>query len=152
MFVYRIVKDRSRSRDLSGTGAFKSGGRWNSKGTFMLYTSESSSLALLEVLVHFDKLLMPPQLMLTKIEVEDSAPVYKVPDNIYPSNWEKVGLIANQKLGDKWMKEQKYLAVKIRSAVNPEEYNYLLNPLFPELGKLVKVVSITGLKVDSRLK
>src|SRR5690349_7726784 len=114
MFLYRIVKDRKRSRDLSGTGAFRAGGRWNSKGIYMLYTSESSSLALLENLVHFDKLLMPPNLVLIKLEMDDKAPVHKVHDNSYPANWERVGLIANQKLGDKWMKEAKYLAIKVR--------------------------------------
>jgi RES domain-containing protein len=53
MVVFRIVKSLNRAKDLSGMGAFKNGGRWNSKGTYMLYTSINSSLAYLETLVHF---------------------------------------------------------------------------------------------------
>jgi RES domain-containing protein len=33
-------------------GARRAGGRWNSKGTPVLYMSENRSLAVLEVLVH----------------------------------------------------------------------------------------------------
>ncbi|WP_414649653.1 RES domain-containing protein, partial [Chitinophaga sp.] len=38
MIVYRIVKTAERAQDLSGKGAYLAGGRWNSTGTFMLYT------------------------------------------------------------------------------------------------------------------
>jgi len=61
MIAYRIVKSIGRAGDFSGTGAFRNGGRWNSKGTYMLYTSMNSSLAYLETLVHFDEADMPPQ-------------------------------------------------------------------------------------------
>jgi RES domain-containing protein len=69
MKVFRIVQDKRRTSDLSGIGAFRSGGRWNSKGTYMLYCSENSSLAFLESLVHFDKILIPPQLFISELEI-----------------------------------------------------------------------------------
>jgi RES domain-containing protein len=60
MLVYRIVKNRARVNDLSGTGAFMNGGRWNYEGTYALYTSEYRSLALLETLVHTEDEELPP--------------------------------------------------------------------------------------------
>ncbi|WP_069660864.1 RES family NAD+ phosphorylase [Arcticibacter eurypsychrophilus] len=48
MYVYRIVKSEQRTKDLSGMGAFRAGGRWNDKGTYVLCTSENSSLAFLD--------------------------------------------------------------------------------------------------------
>ena len=69
MFVYRIVKAKERTNDLSGTGAYKTSGRWNSKGTYMLYTSENSSLAYLETLVHFDDTEYPFMIRVKLIEV-----------------------------------------------------------------------------------
>jgi RES domain-containing protein len=151
MFVYRIVKTKARASDLSGTGAFKSGGRWNSKGTYMLYTSENSSLAYLETLVHFDETDYPPNLFIVKIEVDDKQPFYLLPEKNYPADWMRVGIIENKLLGDQLMAEKKFLGIKVKSAINHFEYNYLLNPLFPRFHDLVKIVDVEKIKTDERL-
>ncbi|HXB30353.1 MAG TPA: RES family NAD+ phosphorylase [Puia sp.] len=151
MKLYRVLQDRNRAMDLSGTGAFRWGGRWNSKGVYMLYTSENSSLALLESLVHFDEGETPPQLYTIELEIPDNAPVYMLPDSEYNKDWLKLSLLENQKQGDHWMEEKKYLAVRVRSAINPDEYNYLLNPVFPRYHNLVKIISVKKIKVDERL-
>jgi RES domain-containing protein len=152
MRVFRIVKNLARANDLSGTGAYKLGGRWNSKGTFMLYTSENSSLAYLETLVHVDPVTFPPNFVISQIEIVNDAPVYVLPDPEYPNNWLLPNLLDNKMLGDRWMNEMKYLAIKVRSVVNPLEYNYLLNPLFPEFSRLVNIVDATEISTDVRLK
>ena len=151
MKVYRIVKDRNRTTDLSGTGAFRVGGRWNSKGTYMLYTSENSSLAFLEALVHFDKSDCPPHLYIMHIEVDDTATIYTVPDMEYPKDWLQLELPENKKPGDKWMADKAYLGIRVKSAVNVSEYNILLNPLFPRYYDLVKVIDIKEVPLDERL-
>jgi RES domain-containing protein len=151
MKLYRIVQDKSRTTDLSGTGSFRFGGRWNSKGTYMLYTSETSSLAYLETLVHFDKILVPPQLYIVQLEVDDAPPIYTLQDSEYRANWRKLSLLENQQQGDRWMNEQKYIGIKVRSAINSIEYNYLLNPRFPRYYDFVKVALVTEIDVDGRL-
>lgn len=151
MFVFRIVKDKARTADLSGTGAFRVGGRWNSKGTYMLYTSENSSLAYLESLVHFEASLLPPHLFIMQMEVDDAAPIYTLPEKQYPKNWMQLDLPENKRLGDRWMAEQAYLGIRVRSAVNKAEYNMLLNPLFPRFHDLVKVVDVIEIPLDERL-
>lgn len=151
MFVYRIVKSQARTNDLSGIGAYKFGGRWNSKGTYMLYTSENSSLAYLESLVHFDELEYPPSLFILKIEIDDNAPVYQLPAKEYPTNWKQPELLKNKALGDELMLAKKHLAIKIKSAINELEYNYLLNPLFPNFNKLVQVKEVKEIIIDARL-
>lgn len=151
MFVYRIVQTKARTTDLSGTGAFKFGGRWNSKGTYMLYSSENSSLAYLESIVHFDEEYFPPNLFIVKIEIDNKAPIYTRPDKDYPMDWKQLELIKNKTAGDQWMEEKKFLAIKVRSAINYFEYNYLLNPLFPRFHSLVRVVDVSEIKTDERL-
>ena len=151
MQVYRIVQKHLRTTDLSGIGAFHAGGRWNSKGTYMIYTSENSSLAYLENLVHFDKSLMPPELFIMTIDVDDASPIKTLIDAEYPADWMKVGLLASQHLGDRWMADVNYIGVKVKSAVNPFEFNYLLNPLYPGFLGRVKISSVTPIDVDGRL-
>ncbi|MBK8348315.1 MAG: RES family NAD+ phosphorylase [Saprospiraceae bacterium] len=53
MEVYRITREKYAA-DLTGEGARLYGGRWNRPGVAALYTSEARSLAILELLVHFN--------------------------------------------------------------------------------------------------
>ncbi len=152
MIVYRIAKSKTRTTDLSGMGAYKQGGRWNNPGTYMLYTSQNSSLAYLENLVHFDADNVPPNLFIMSIELKATAGlIYTLPDDMYPKNWMQIGNPANKNLGDELMTAKQYLAIIVRSAINAQEYNYLLNPLFPGYHDIVKVKSINELDVDVRL-
>ncbi|HEY1871638.1 MAG TPA: RES family NAD+ phosphorylase [Chitinophagaceae bacterium] len=148
MKTFRIVQDETRTTDLSDTCAFKLGGRWNSKGTYMLYTSENSSLALLEISMHFDNGDMPPDLFVMEIEIADESLIYKLPEDQYNKNWLKLLLLENQTQGDGWMKEKKWLGVRVKSAINSREYNVLLNPQYPGYHDLVKVISVTRMAVD----
>lgn len=152
MIVYRIAKSEEWARDLSGFGPFRNGGRWNSKGIDMLYTSVNSSLAYLECLVHFDESIFPPGLFIAAIQIPDEEKLlYELPDKNYPKNWQIPENAENKQMGDKWMRDVKYLAVKVRSAVNPTEYNILLNPLYPGYRELVKIDWLKALKTDVRL-
>src|ERR1700743_3204119 len=101
MLVYRIAKSAERAKDISGFGSFKFGGRWNSKGTYMLYTSMNSSLAYLENLVHFDESNFPPNLYIATIEIP-GIPFYQLPANEYPASWQAHDNLENKLLGDGW--------------------------------------------------
>jgi RES domain-containing protein len=151
MLIYRIAKTEKRARDLSGTGSYIYGGRWNSKGTYMVYACDNSSLAFLENLVHQDESELPPQLDIAVLRLEEAATILTVPDSEYPNNWQKLENIRNKLLGDEWMYKKQWLGFKLRSAINPTEYNYLLNPLFPGYHELVRIESLSPLEVDKRL-
>jgi len=151
MRVYRIAKKKQRSNDLSGTGAYNEGGRWNNVGVYALYTSENRALAILEVLVHVEESELPPNLFIMTINIEDSAPVYEVKDSELPKDWREPENIALKTMGDKLFEDNKYIGLKVRSAVMPDEYNYILNPLHPDYKNLVKVISVEDYDVDKRL-
>lgn len=151
MVVYRIVKSEARTRDLSGKGAFIEGGRWNNPGIFLLYTSMNSSLAILESLVHFDESELPPRMFIMHIEIDETAFIYQFPDNNLPANWRRPENIKLKEIGDKLLRDNQYVGIKVRSAVNPEEYNILLNPLFPAYYDLVKVIATEPYDLDQRL-
>jgi RES domain-containing protein len=152
MIVYRIAKSEQRVRDFSGIGAFKNGGRWNSKGNYMLYTSMNSSLAYLETLVHFKEPDLPPNLYIAAVEIKKSdALIYWLPDNEYPVTWQAQDNLENKIMGDRWMRENKFLAFKVRSAINPSEYNFLLNPIYPGFHDKITIDSVYSLNIDARL-
>jgi len=152
MFVYWIVKNMIRTKDLSGKGAYNEGGRWNNEGVFALYTSENEALALLEVLVHAEESELPPNLFITTIEFSNNYPILTIADSNLPADWRIPENILLKYMGDKILSEEKYLGIKTRSAVLPGSFNYILNPLFPGYYDIVKVVDVGLLEVDKRFK
>ena len=151
MIVYRIAKKKQRSNDLAGTGAYNEGGRWNNVGVYALYTSENRALAALEVLVHVEESELPANLYIMTINVDDSAPIYELKDSELPKDWRQPENIALKTMGDKLFEDNKYIGLKGRSAVMPNEYNYIFNPLYPDYHNLVKVISVEDHNTDERL-
>lgn len=150
MIVYRISK-KKWAKDLSGTGAENAGGRWNPKGIPVLYTSVNSSLAILELLVHLDYDLLPIDLVVTRIVIpEVSIKELSIAD--LPKNWrDNPAPDPLKEWGRVWVNANTHLALKVPSAANPLEHNYILNvkhPLFSQVS--VDKSAITQL--DSRLK
>lgn len=117
----------------------------------MVYTSENRSLALLETLVHYNEEEIPPDLYIMTIEIKTTAPIYDFPDGDLPGDWREAEHIILKGLGGSIFKAQKHIGFRARSAVLTEEYNILLNPLFPGFSTLVKIVAVTPYQPDKRL-
>jgi len=148
MIVYRIA-NTVYSNDISGTGAKLLGGRWNSRGMPILYTSEHISLALLEMLVNtqFKDYAIPLDLL--SIQFPDSLEFAEVSPKKLKEDWVK-DFEYTRFMGDEFLKDKQRLLLKIPSAVIPEEHNFLLNPLHPDFKK-VKIVETRSFRTDVRL-
>ena len=147
MYIYRI-SNHKYTEHLNGEGAYRVGGRWNSKGVRMVYTSTSIALASLEVLVHTDGLPIPKGMILLTFDVPDM--YIELLDNP-PPNWNEIppkGVA--KRVGDDFIKAKKILGLKVPSAIIPEEYNVLLNPLHVFMDK-VELVSQRDYAFDGRL-
>ena len=70
MIVFRLSK-AAYALDLSGKGAEKTGGRWNSKGVPMVYAGSSRALCTAEIAVHLPLGLVPAGYSLTQLEIPD---------------------------------------------------------------------------------
>lgn len=147
MIVYRLATEQYVD-DLSGTGAKLWGGRWNSTGVPVLYTTENISLALLEILVRADKTLIPPDYMLLKLEIPEQAGLATVYKNKLKKNW-KDDVEYTQFIGSSFARSGNDLALKVPSAVVDEENNFVLNPTHPDFKK-VKIKSISKFQLDKR--
>ncbi len=150
MIVYRIAR-KEHIHDLSGTGARITGGRWNPKGLALLYTASSSSLAILEALVHVDRDLMPTDLCIAEIEIGDGHSMEKISIDDLSTDWKNYPSPDSLKdMGRQWLLSGRSLVLQVPSAINPLEVNFLVNPLHGEMGK-VKVGKVHLLTLDSRL-
>jgi RES domain-containing protein len=149
MVVYRIA-NCNYAADLSGTGARLYGGRWNSEGKAMLYTASSRALAVLEVLVHLNTLIVPNNFCLTEIEVPDND-IFSLDETLLPFNWRDISPpLMLRELGDEFLKKRGHLLLKVPSSIVPAEYNYLLNPLHPDAIK-ARLVNREPFSFDERL-
>ena len=148
MNVYRI-NDCKYITDLSGSGAAIYGGRWNSKGTYIIYTAQNHALALLETVVHMGKVPANGYCMAT-IEIPEDSIETLVPEKL-PADWQNNPPPNYLKtIGDRFIKANKHLALKIPSVLMMEEHNFLLNPAHPAFKK-VKIASSRPIRVDERL-
>ena len=148
MRVYRIT-NRKHSHDIFGTGSALYPGRWNKKGTRVLYTGESKEIALLEVLVHANNSLIPFLDILT-IEIPDNS-IKKLSLNELPINWsEYPAPTLLSEIGDSWAKENKTLALKVPSCIIDTSHVFILNCNHPNYNQ-VKVIDHRKFKVDIRL-
>ncbi len=148
MIVYRITSSK-RASDISGYGASIYPGRWNKKGTLVLYTGESKEIALLEILVHIPPL-MTPDLDILTIEIPDNSMTVLTPEDL-PPNWRQFPaptVLAD--IGQKWIDEGKTMALKVPSSIIHSAYNIILNCKHKKY-KTVKILSQKKFYFDSRL-
>jgi RES domain-containing protein len=145
--AYRIVKRKFAATAFSGDGARLYGGRWNSPGVAVVYTSSTIALAVLEWRVHLTQWPAPPVMI---IEVEFS-PAWVTSPARLPAHWKQLPAPrVNATVGDHWVKSMKSAILQLPSAIVPDEFNYLLNPMHPDFGRIIHGKPRL-LKVDPRL-
>ena len=150
MIVYRLSRARF-SKDLSGRGAELAGGRWNSKGTAMLYTSDTIALCTVEVAVHMPLGIVPFDYQLIKIEIPDTIEITELDASILPNDWKSFPHgNATQQIGDDFIVAQNELVLKVPSAAVQGTFNYLVNPRHPEFSKIT-IVATEPFEFDKRL-
>ena len=149
MTVYRLSNLR-RADDLSGTGARLGGGRWNKIGESVLYTASSRALASLEVMVHTTSIDLPNYyVMLALMIPEDSMQTVSL-DQL-PKGWDESEPPKSVKaITEAWIAENRYLVLKVPSAVVTGDYNFLLNPAHPRMNE-VKIIDKQPFRFDHRL-
>ena len=136
--------------DLTGTGSKLYGGRWSSVGKPGLYLASSRALSVLEVLVRLQPLFVPDNYCLVEVEIPEDS-IQKVHIESLPKNWKDISAPAQlKKIGDAFLAERKYLALKLPSAIVPAEFNFLINPLHPDMEK-VKILKQEPFNFDDRL-
>ena len=69
--AWRLIKERHKKNAFTGEGARIAGGRWNHRGIVVVYTSETLSLAVIELFVHLDIIEAKFTLVYFSVEILD---------------------------------------------------------------------------------
>ena len=120
-----------------GEGARRVGGRWNSKGTRVLYMSENRSLAVLEILVRLSASL-PDRYVLGAADIPDDAAVEILDESRLPANWSTLDPREQEPtrvIGDEWIAQQRSAVLSVPSVILGER-NYVLNPAHPDFRRI----------------
>jgi RES domain-containing protein len=137
--IWRICEATFAQSAFSGEGARIVSGRWNSKGKRMVYTAEHLSLAILEVFVHLNVPTVERNFFVAiKAEIPDDLDVEYMNIDRLPSDWylpSSKSLL--QALGNEWVDSVKTPILAVPSAIVPQEFNDLINPLHPQFDRLI---------------
>jgi RES domain-containing protein len=144
MELWRI----SNYADLSGIGGLRAAGRWHSQGRRIVYLADHPSSALLEMLVHMDRDLMPATYQLLRIVVPADIATETIHEEL-PPDWRSQTLTSRE-IGDRWLDRSTSGLLRVPSAISAKGNNYLMNPEHPDAAK-VAVAEIIKAPFDPRL-
>jgi RES domain-containing protein len=149
--AWRLVKHRYLAQAWDGEGARQFGGRWNSPGVPVVYTSETLALALLEVLVRLQSTKVLHGYSAVRCEF-DEALIRSVDVSGLPAGWERSPAPPElAAIGDEWFRNAASPVLRVPSAIVPLEHNYLLNPLHPEF-PAIRLGTAVAFPIDPRLR
>jgi RES domain-containing protein len=130
MTLWRISQQKyALDRLCAGSALY--GGRWNPVGLPALYCGASIAICALEKFVHVGQASFSP-LVLVEVELPEQSTVYSPALSELPAGWDELPTsITAQNFGREWLERGKTLAMRIPSAILPEESKVILNPLHP---------------------
>ncbi|MDQ6762902.1 MAG: RES family NAD+ phosphorylase [Bacteroidota bacterium] len=148
MIAYRLATPQYAA-DLSGEGASIYGGRWNPVGIKALYTSQSISLCILEILARTRVKNTPVDYQLITLEFPENL-LTDIKIFQLKEGW-KSHVEYTQWIGEEFLKDNKSLIMQVPSAIVERENNFILNPLHKDFSK-VKIKETEALNLDKRLR
>jgi RES domain-containing protein len=137
--AWRLIRKKRLSDAFTGEGARLGGGRWNHAGTPVIYVSETLSLAALELFVHFTRkdIKLSKSLVAIPVDIPHSLKTVEVSINDLDSSWRTSPPSNSTKdIGTEWTQNMNSSILRVPSAVIPDEYNLLLNPVHRDFKKI----------------
>lgn len=150
MIAFRVTEKRYKHRAFNGKGAEEHGGRYNNKGTAIVYTADSVALGILEILANYEEVDLEKYFVYT-VQIPDAL-IEEFPKRKLPTGWNGDPAPASTKqIGDDFVKVARTAALKIPNASSPEEFTVLINPAHPNIGK-IKISRPRALKSSEKVK
>ncbi len=109
-------------------------GRWNTRASPVLYTSEHYSTAMLEKLAHGSGRL-PPNQHFIEITIPNGVTYETVTPAHLPA-WDHIAGAASKAYGEAWQQAKRSLLLFVPSVVARLEANILINPEHPDFPRI----------------
>lgn len=133
---WRIVRAERLAAAFAGEGARLFPGRWNSRGTPMVYASEHQSLAALELFVHWRPLLAREKFLAIPTSWHSRLTEFFQIEAL-PRDWRiNPAGPPTRAIGDDWVRQARSAVLSVPSALVPAERNFLFNPAHPDFAKI----------------
>jgi RES domain-containing protein len=145
MEVWRI----SNYVDLSGSGGVRAGGRWHSRGKRIVYLADHPASAVLEMLVHMDRDLLPATYRLLRVIVPETIAAETVGAERLATDWREHPAVTRG-IGDRWLDGSASALLQVPSVIVPHARNFLLNPAHPDAATIA-VAEVIHAPFDPRL-
>lgn len=146
MDYYRIIR-RIHADTPMAYG--KAGARWNPRHVPMIYAASSVSLAMTEYLSIKGTAVLTTEWSLVTYSISKTHPLLEKIS--LPDGWNALPYaLATQRFGEQWAKDQTSVCLKVPSTrlpltAYPREHNMLINPLHPDVAKVVSVKDVEEL-------
>lgn len=135
--AWRLCTARRKAEAFTGEGSRLAGGRWNPKGTAVVYTADSLALAAVELFVHLDPAELSAAYVSIPVTIPIDLPILRVEATRLPRGWRTTPPPPSlAQLGRRWVLDSVTAVLRVPSAVVPEEPTYILNPGHPDFAKL----------------
>ncbi|HEY7615976.1 MAG TPA: RES family NAD+ phosphorylase [Terriglobales bacterium] len=135
MRFWRICRRPYAAETQTGEGARLYGGRWNSRGVRVVYSSTSLALAAVETFVNLEPNLRPDDLVSIEGEIPKKIRIGKL-DQQLPPDWYRSRNESLQRIGDEWVRKGETVALLVPSAAIRGEWNLLLNPAHRDFSRI----------------
>ena len=136
MRFWRICRRRYAAEAASGEGAYRYGGRWNSRGVRVVYASTSLALAAIETFVNLEPRLLPEDLVSIEGEIPEGLEIERLSLEALPLHWRRSRDESLGRFGDEWIRAGQTVALLVPAATIRGEWNILLNPAHAEFSKV----------------
>ena len=115
----------------------------------MIYTAESSALAILEMVVHVETSLLSHYVVIP-VRFSEKQTTRVAPADLPRDRRSHPGPDDLRRIGDQWLESCSTLVLGVPTAIAPAGWNYLLNPAHPDFSRL-DIGDPVDFKLDSRL-
>jgi len=148
--AWRILQARHLPCAFTGQGARDYPGRWNKRGTPVVYTAGSLSLAAMEMLAHLGSADVLNLYMSIPIRFDDSL-CRQLAIADLPADWAADPAPASTRaVGEKWANDALSAILAVPSAIIQIETVFILNPVHPDFSKIA-IGDASEFRFDPRL-